>query len=186
MIFQYSVNGVAPGPEGNGHPLLCPFGLFPAKDGYVSLGVPRDEFWALLVERMGRPDLVTDPRYATNLSRVEHRHEVDAIVGAWTGAHTKHELAAMLGGIVPFGPVFDAHDVFEDAHFRARDMLVEVEQPGAQAPLTIAGTPVRMKGTPGGVRRRAPLTGEHTDTILAEFGFSQTEITGLRDTGAIA
>ena len=186
MIFQYSANGVAPGPEGNGHPLLCPFGLFPASDGYVSLGVPRDEFWALLVERMGRPDLVTDPRYSTNLARVEHRHEVDAIVGAWTGARTKHEIAGILGGVVPFGPVFDARDVFEDAHFRARDMLVEVEQPGAATPLTIAGTPVRMSGTPGGVRHRAPLTGEHTDTILAEFGFSGTEIAGLREARAIA
>lgn len=47
IIFQYSSTGVVPRPEGNGHPLLCPFGMFPAKDGFVSIGIPRDEFWRL-------------------------------------------------------------------------------------------------------------------------------------------
>ncbi len=86
----------------------------------------------------------------------------------------------MLGGEIPFGPVFGANEIFSDAHFRVREMLVDVDQPGAARPLTIAGSPVRMSDTPGGVRRRAPMTGEHTDSTLADFGFDEREIAALR------
>lgn len=185
MVYQYSATAEVPCPEGNGHPLLCPFGLFPAKDGFVSLGVPNDRFWALLVARMGRPDWATDPRYATNDARLTHRDEVEDAVGAWSSRHTKRELAEQFGGEIPFGPVFDAADVFADPHFRVREMLVEVEQPGAARSLTIAGSPVRMSDTPGGVRHRAPMIGEHTDATLAEFGFGAQEIATLRAAGVI-
>lgn len=180
MIFQYSATGRAPGPEGNGHPLLCPFGLFAAKDGWVSLGVPNDRFWVPLVQCMGRPELATDPRFATNDARMENKPAVEEIVGRWTARHTRAELAALLGSEIPFGPVFDAADIFDDPHFRVRGMLVETEQPGAARPLTIAGTPVHMSDTPGGVRHRAPLVGEHTDATLVDFGFSAGEIAALR------
>lgn len=185
MVFQFSVTGEAPGPEGNGHPLLCPFGIFPASDGYVSLGVPNDRFWKLLVERMGNPAWADDPRFSSNELRVSHRQEVEQAVGDWTRLHTKHALAELLGGDVPFGPVFDAADIFDDSHFRTREMLVEVEQPGAVRGLTIAGSPVRMSKTPGGVRRRAPMIGEHTDFALADFGFDTGEIATLRAGGVV-
>jgi formyl-CoA transferase len=65
---------------------------------------------------------------------------------------------------VPFGPVNDAADIFADQHPRARKMLVEVEQPGVEVPMTIAGTPIKTDGA--GASRRSPLLGEHTDAIL--------------------
>ncbi len=185
LVFQYSSTGKVPGPEGNGHPLLCPFGMFPAQDGHVSLGVPNDRFWVPLVELMGRPELATDPRYSNRLDRVARRAEVDAIVSAWTARHTKQELSALLGGVIPFGPVFDAADIFADPHFRAREMLVDTEMPGITRPVTVAGTPGRMPGTPGGVRQRAPRTGEHTDRVLTDLGFSPQDIASLRQQGAI-
>ena len=185
IVYQYSTSGKAPGPEGNGHPLLSPFGLFPAKDGYVSLGVPNDRFWVPFVEKMGHPELATDPRYLTKEDRVARRAEVDAMVADWTRQYTKQQLTELLGGEIPFGPVFSAADIFADPHFRARSMLVETEQPGATQPLTLAGTPVRMLGTPGGVHRRAPLTGEHTDSTLADLGFDADEIAALRADGAL-
>jgi formyl-CoA transferase len=186
IVFQYSATGETPLPEGNGHPLHCPFGLFPAKDGHVSLGVPNDRFWKPLTELMGRPELALDTRFLTRRDRIEHRAEVDALVGDWTLQHTKRELSEMLGGRIPFGPVFNASDIFADAHFRDRSMLVDVEMPGLVQPLTIAGTPVHMSETPGGVYRRAPLTGEHTDSVLHDFGFSKDEIASLRVAGAVS
>lgn len=180
MVFQHSATGEVPGPEGNGHPLLCPFGLFPARDGHVSLGVPNDRFWAPLARLMGQPELATDPRYASSEARLARREEVERIVGTWTARHSKAELATLLGGEIPFGPVFGADDIFADPHFRARAMLVATEQPGAARPLTVAGTPVHLHGTPGGVRRRAPLAGEHTQQVLQDFGFAATEIAALQ------
>jgi formyl-CoA transferase len=184
-VYQYSATGQPPGPEGNGHPLLCPFGLFPARDGYVSLSAPNDKFWELLAKRMGRPELATDPRYATGEARNANRDEVEAIVSAWTSARDKSEISAALGGEIPFGAVLDAADIFADPHFRQRQMLVDVEQPGADRPLTVANTPVRMSRTPGGVQRRAPLVGEHSDDVLASFGFTPDEISALRAAKAL-
>ncbi|MFT3801382.1 MAG: CoA transferase [Burkholderiaceae bacterium] len=185
IVYQYATSGRSPQPEGNGHPLLSPFGLFPAKDGYVSLGVPNDRFWVPFAAKMGRPELATDPRFLTKEDRLAHRAEVEALVSEWTRRYTKRQLADLLGGDIPFGPVFSAAEIFADPHFRQRRMLVDVEQPGSARPLTLAGTPVRMLGTPGGVHRRAPLTGEHSDTTLADFGFSTDEIAALRGAGAV-
>ena len=186
IVFQYSAAGVAPRPEGNGHPLLCPFGLFPAKDGLVSLGVPKDEFWKPLAKIMDRPDLADDPRFATNAARLARRDEVNSLVSEWTAQRTKQDLIDALGGKIPFGPVFRADDIFADPHFAARNMLAEVEVPGAARPLTIANTPLHMSETPGGVQSRAPLAGEHTEKVLAEFGFDADEINGFRESGVIA
>jgi crotonobetainyl-CoA:carnitine CoA-transferase CaiB-like acyl-CoA transferase len=186
LVFQYSATGTVPRPEGNGHPLIAPFGMFPAKDGFVSLGIPRDEFWQVFTRLAGMPQHGEDPRFRTSAQRVAHRELIDRIVGDWTSVRTKAEIAQVLGGHVPFGPVFGADDIFADPHFRARNMLAQVEQPGADRPLTVANTPVHMSGTPGGVRRRAPLVGEHTDTVLADFGFDAQQLRSLRDAGVIA
>jgi crotonobetainyl-CoA:carnitine CoA-transferase CaiB-like acyl-CoA transferase len=180
IVFQYSVTGVAPGPEGNGHPLLCPFGLFPASDGWVSLGVPNDRFWVPLAKKMGRPELAVDPGYRSNENRIARRTEVEALVADWTRQHTRADLTALLGGEIPFAPVYNAADVFADPHYRARQMLVETEFPGAAHPLVLAGTPVKMSETPGAIRKRAPLVGEHSEAVFTEFGFDSTEIAALR------
>ena len=180
IVYQYSVTGQVPGPEGNGHPLLCPFGLFPASDGWVSLGVPNDRFWVPLTHKMGRPELALDPHYRTNDDRIAQRADVETLVGQWTSRHTRAELTALLGGEIPFAPVYTAADVFADPHYRARQMLVATEHPGAAKPLVLAGTPVKMSETPGAVRKRAPLVGEHSESVLAEFGFDAAEIAALR------
>ncbi len=70
--------------------------------------------------------------------------------------------------------------MFADPHYRAREMLVETENPGAAKPLVLAGTPVKMSETPGAVRMRAPLVGEHSEAVFAEFGFAAAEIAALR------
>ena len=186
IIFQYDATGVAPTVEGSGHPLLCPFGVFPAADGFVALGVPHDKFWKTLTERMEMPALASDARFATNAARVRHRQEVEQILGDWTSVRTKKELGALLGGCVPFGPVFRADDIFHDPHFSARRMLVEMEYPGAPRRLTIANSPIRMSATPGGASRRAPLSGEHTDGILDELGIDATARQKLRSDGVVA
>ena len=184
IVYQYSVTGLIPGTEGNGHPLLCPFGLFPASDGWVSLGVPNDRFWVPLTLKMGQPELSVDPRYRTNDDRIAQRSEVESLVSKWTSRHTREELTVLLGGEIPFAPVYTAADVFADPHYRARQMLVDTEYPGSVKPLVLAGTPVKMSETPGAVRQRAPLVGEHSEAVLAEFGFDAAEIAALCPAGA--
>lgn len=186
IIFQQSYTGRSPVPEGNQHPILCPFGTFPAKDGQVTIGCPRDGFWRELVKIMGRPELADDPRYATNNARLQVAAETIALVEAWTSSRTKAEISAALDGKVPFGPVNTAADIMSDPHIAARDMLAEVEHPGSQQRVVIASTPIRMTLTPGGVRHRAPLTGENTDMVLSSAGLSVEEIADLKARRIIA
>jgi formyl-CoA transferase len=185
-VFQYSYDGIAPGSEGNSHPLLCPYGLFAAKDGWVAIGCPHDEFWRLLVRTIGQPELAEDPRYTLTRDRVERRADVEGIVTAWTSVRTKAEITEVLGGKIPFGPVRGIDEIFDDEHIRARGMLAEVEVPGVSGrKFQVAGPAVKLSDTPGSVRTRAPLTGEHTDKILTEFGFDAAEIARLKAERAV-
>ena len=183
MMFQHSYTGADPGPEGNTHPLLCPFGIFPAKDGWVALGIARDDFFATFCRLIGRPDLAEGP-WAAIETRLPERDAVNALFAEWTAVRTKAEIAAVLGGIVPFGPVQTAAEIAVSPHMAARDMLVEVEHPGAGS-FAIVNTPVKIAGAPGGVTRRAPLVGEQTDEVLAGLGIGAGVRAGLRAEGAI-
>lgn len=185
LVYLNSYVGEVAKPQGASNPQLCPFDAFPAKDGWVSIAAPGERHWQLLCDLMGQHDLANDPRYAANVDRVARAGEVRAIVTAWTSQHTKAEIEHTLGGIVPFGPVHTATDIFADPHVARREMLAEVEHPGMQRPAVIVGTPIKMTETPGGVRARAPLLGEHTEDVLRAAGYSAAEIAGLREAGAI-
>ena len=186
LVYQYSYTGKSPVPEGNQHPILCPFGVFRCKDGMVTIGCPRDSFWRELVDAMGRPELASDPRFLTNNDRLAHASETVAVVESWTGGLTKAQIAEALDGRVPFGSVNTAADIYADPHIAARHMLVEVEHPGSTKPVTIASTPIRMTATPGGISRRAPLTGEDTDEVLSALGLGAGEIAGLKARKVVA
>ncbi len=172
IVYTYSRAGVVRAPQGNGTPVLCPFDIFRTRDGAVAIAAPGDNHWALLCEAMGRRELATDERTRTNPRRVANAELVRGAVSAWTGARTTREVVAAIGGKVPVGPVNTARDIFEDPHPKVRGMLVEVEQPGDNPPLTIAGCPIKLTGTPAGIYARPPRLGEHTAEVLAEAGIT--------------
>jgi crotonobetainyl-CoA:carnitine CoA-transferase CaiB-like acyl-CoA transferase len=186
IVYQYSYTGMVPGPQGNTHPLLCPFDAFPAADGTVTIAAPADSLWIELTTLIGQPELGADPRFATNGARVRRAGEVRDLLSAWTSVRTKAEILDVLGGRVPCAPVNTSAEIFADPHVVAREMIVEVEHPGrtqSTAPAAaarIAGVPIKLTETPGGVRRRGPLLGEHTDDVLAQFGFLPDEIADLK------
>ncbi len=182
MVWQHSVQGFVPGPEGDHHPFLTPFGMFPAADGHVTIAAHQEAAFDTLCRRLDAEAVLGDPRFATAKARAGHRGELIAAVADATRCFTKAELTERLGGLIPFGPVMNIADIEADPHFAAREMIVEVEQPGS-APIKIAGAPIKMTRTPGGVRRRAPLLGEHTRARLGEAGLSQPEIDALIEAG---
>jgi len=185
IVYQQSYTGSSPVPEGNHHPILCPFGIFDASDGQVTIGCPRDGFWTQLVGIMDRPELATDPRFATNNARLANQTETVGLVEGWARGRTKAEIAEALDGKVPFGPVNTAAEILADPHVNVREMLAEIEHPGSGTPVTVAGTPIRMTRTQGGVRSRAPLAGEHTDEVLCGAGMDADRLAGLRAAGVV-
>ncbi len=169
IVYQYDIEGVIPRPAGNGHPLLAPFGLFPAADGFVSIGVVDDAFWRALCAAMERSDLAGDLRLATKDGRRTHMHEVNGIVADWTRQRTKAELAALLGGKLPFGPVNDVRDIFDDPHVAVRGMIATVPhpEPGAR-PFRVAANPVKFAADPAPPPEAAPRLGEHNARYLGK------------------
>jgi crotonobetainyl-CoA:carnitine CoA-transferase CaiB-like acyl-CoA transferase len=184
-VHQNSFQDLIPHPEGNRHPLLSPFGLFRAKDGFVTMAAHFDSWWAKLCELVDRPDLVSDPRTATMAARVANNAFVYDQLELYTTQHTKQELAAVLGGKIPFGPVNNVAEILADPHFAAREMIQKVDHPGLDRQLAIAGIAVKMSETPGRIARRAPLAGEHTDEILRELGIEPAQLRSLRTEGAV-
>lgn len=179
IVYQYSYTGEIPRPQGNTHPLLCPFDNFPAKDGWVTIAAPRDNLWRELCRCIGRPELGEDPRYATGLDRVKHADEVRAILADWCSRRTRKEVMEVLGGFVPAGPINTAEDIFNDPHVAARNMLVQLEHPGSSQMGTFAGTPVKLLGTPTTPPRRAPRVGEHTAAVLQSYGYTPEQLAEL-------
>ena len=175
IVYTYSRAGVVRGPQGNGTPVLCPFDIFTTSDGAVAIAAPGENHWEILCEAMGHPELIADDRTRTNARRVANADLVRGTVSAWTNAHTTREVVAAIGGKVPVGPVNTAKDIFDDPHVKARGMLVEMDQPGANPPLIVAGTPIKFTTTHAGIYVRPPLLGEHTQQVLAEVGLGLKE-----------
>lgn len=170
IVWNYSYDKKVTTPRGSGHPMLCPFDVFPAKDGSISIATPGENHWQALCKAMGREDLITDDRTRGVLRRAKNREFTIGVVTEYTIARTRAEIVADLGGICPVGPVQTAADIFGDPHVEARDMLPFVELPGDNGSVQLPGTPIKFTGTPAGITRRPPNLNEHRAEILAEFG----------------
>jgi crotonobetainyl-CoA:carnitine CoA-transferase CaiB-like acyl-CoA transferase len=172
IVYAYASGAVVREPAGNGTPVLCPFDIFPTRDGAVAIAAPGENHWKILCDALGRMDLVTDDRTRNVNRRVANAEFVRGLITDWTKTHTTREIVDAIGGKVPVGPVNTAKDIFEDPHPWARGMLVEVETPGDNPPLVLAGCPIKLTGTPSGIYARAPRLGEHTGQVLADAGIS--------------
>jgi crotonobetainyl-CoA:carnitine CoA-transferase CaiB-like acyl-CoA transferase len=185
IVHQHSFGHLVPGPEGNHHPFLLPFGIYPAADGFVALACPSDPFFRALCAALDADDLAGDPDLATGRQRAAHRARVIARLSELTARYTKAELKQRLGGVVPFGPVMDIGEIAHDPHYAARGMLAEIECEGLPGPMRVAGQPIKFAKTPSGVSRRAPHLGEDTAAVLAEHGIGEEEIARWKSSGAI-
>jgi crotonobetainyl-CoA:carnitine CoA-transferase CaiB-like acyl-CoA transferase len=165
IVYQYSITGVSPVPMGNTHPLLCPYGAVRTATGFIALAAPSDRHWRELAELLGRPELGTDPRFATNAARLARAAEVYATVEAWTTGLPTRKVIDRLAGRVPCAPVNTAADIAADPHVAARDLIVSVPHPDGPR-IDVVGTAIKLTESPAGPFRRAPLLGEHTDELL--------------------
>jgi len=186
VVSQYSYRGVSPQPVGNGIPGLAPFGTVRVLDGVIAIAAPHDPQFHLLCDLIGLPALKTDPRYASESLRWDHHLELTESIESFTCTRTKLQLRELFGGKIPFSPIYNAKEIFEDSHFAARKMLPEVEQPGSARPVAVPGIPVKLSATPGEVRHRAPLLGEHTREVLEAAGLAASRVDALLEAGIVS
>ena len=185
IVHQHSFGHQVPGPEGNHHPFLLPFGIYPAADGFVAIACPSDPFFRSLCKSLGAEDLLDDDALATPRARQANRTQVIERLSALTSQLTKAQLQDRLGGVVPFGPVLTIAEIAQDPHFAARDMLAEIECPGFPEPMRIAGQPIKFARTPSTIAGRAPDLGGHTAEVLRAHGASEADLARWAAAGAI-
>jgi crotonobetainyl-CoA:carnitine CoA-transferase CaiB-like acyl-CoA transferase len=170
QALNYLVSSVAPARLGNAHPNIVPYEVFPVADGHIIIAVGNDGQFQRLCAAVGDSAMASDPAFATNKLRVEHRATLIPRISAATLKLTRVDLLAKLEDAkVPAGPINDIADVFADAQVRHRAMRLDLDAPQA-AGGTIPGvrTPLTIDGVGMAHDRPSPGVGEHEADILAD------------------
>jgi len=176
--------GAAPEPMGSAHPLNAPYQAFETADGWITLGAANQANWLRLLDVLDRPDLGEDERFSEPRRRMQHYKELEAILEpVFKQRPSADWLQALDDAGLPAGPVLDVTQMHQDPHALARDMVVEVEH-ARLGPVKTIGLPVKFSETPGAVLHGAPIYGQHTREVLAEYGYGDDQVSALLESGA--
>jgi len=185
-MSAYDSTGRVPGRQGNRYPNIAPSDVFRTRDGrYVFHSSATQTVYERLVRAIGRPDLATDPEYATNAARIQRVDAINDIVQAWFDEHDLDDALRILGAAdVPVGPIRTMAEVIADPQLVARDSVVSLSTP--TGPLRQPGLVPKFSRTPGRVATSGPALGADTDAILAErLGYDAERLAALRRDGVI-
>lgn len=183
-LARYQATGIEPAPLGSRHPSITPFETFRTADGRIVIAAGNDRLFRRLCDVLGAPELASDPRFAGNAERTEHRDALKAALEAALARRgTSGWLRALEAAGVPASPVAGVADVAADPQVAARNMLVEAAGAGG---FRVTGTPIKVAGVDDPPRRPgAPALGEHRDGILRELlAYSPERIADLAAAGA--
>ncbi len=179
------VTGRSPGRRGNAHPNIVPYETFATADGEIAIAVGSERQWPRFCEAIELPELATDPRFATNGDRVEHRDALRPLIAERLASRPTAEwLRALDAADVPNGPINDVLAAFDMPAARAASLRVPLEHPQlgrvdqVALPFTFSDIAVAAPTPP-------PLLGEQADAILSELGYEATDCKRLRDAGVI-
>jgi crotonobetainyl-CoA:carnitine CoA-transferase CaiB-like acyl-CoA transferase len=176
----YLLDGNVPQRQGSGHPMIVPYQVFRTLDGEMFIVGSNQRLWVRLCQVLRRDDLLQDPRFGSNMARVNHRHILVPILQAEIQKYPTTELTEMLDRAgVPCAPVNTLDKVVTNPQTLARDMVVETPHP-LIPDLKLLGLPIKLSDSPGDVRLPPPLKGQHTGEVLADLGYSAAEISAFR------
>ncbi len=207
-------SGVSPGPMGTAHPLAAPYQAFRTADGWINVGASNESTWSRLVDALEAPELAEDDRFRTNRDRWVNMAALAGVLEPhFLERTTESWMARLENAGVPAGPVASITDMLEHPQTLARDMVTEVEHSELGRVKTL-GSPVKFSGPLGeaesdgepasgkdadgagaadsdadgssAIPRGAPLLGEHTREVLADYGFTVAEIDGFITSGVAA
>ena len=183
-LYYTKYGGQAPPRAGASHAAIAPYGPFPTADGPVLLGVQNEREWARFCQQvLERPELVADPRFQDNASRVAHREALHRIIGQVFQELPREEVVRRLDAAgIANAQMRRVQELAEHPQLRALDRWRQVMTEAG--PVEALLPPVSMAGwepTLGPV----PALGEQTDAILAELGYGPEEVAALRASGAV-
>jgi formyl-CoA transferase len=181
---KYLVEGVVPKQAGNGHPSGGPTNAYKTKDGYVNVA-PMPAMWGRLCKALGREEWITHPDYATRDARRKRGREINAEVAAIIAEmDTATVIAKLDAAEVPCGPINTIDQAYADPQAKHLKLTQTVTATDGK-PMVLPRQPFTLNRTPSKLVRRTPEFAEHTDELLAEFGFSAADIKGFRERGSV-
>jgi crotonobetainyl-CoA:carnitine CoA-transferase CaiB-like acyl-CoA transferase len=181
---RYVMSGEVPGQAGNEHPTGVPTNAYKTKDGYVNVA-PMPAMWKRFCKVLGVEELTDHPDYATPKARRAHRRDLNALLDAATQKFTSADLIERMNEAgIPCGPIYSMDQTFADPQVQHLGIAQKVVSK-ALGEITILGQPVTLSRTPSKLTTGAPEYAEHTDEILRELGYDETEVAALRAAGAV-
>ena len=170
-IMEFTMNGRIRQPQGNRDDVMAPHGCYrcQGEDKWLALAVDSDSQWPDLCRAMGRPELIIDERFQDGFRRQQNQDALDQIINQWTTGQTATEVMTKLQKLdIAAGPVYNAEEIYQDPHLRARGFFVEHVHPEV-GKKELPGLFARLSETPGAIGGPDPLFGEHTDWVLNEL-----------------
>jgi len=186
VVPEFDGAGVIREPSGSTVTGIVPTNTYRCRDGkYVVIGGNGDSIYQRLMTAVGKPEMASDPRLASNPGRVKHEAEIDGVLADWCLQNDSLELLEILDqNKVPAGPIYNVEDMVADAHFNARGLFEKVEINGKS--LKIPAIMPRLEKTPGSTKWPGPQLGSHNQEVLCGLlGLSVDELEGLSSDGVI-
>ena len=187
LPIEYEQLGVVHGRTGSSNAFVAPAGVFRSGDGeWVTFTAATQSVFERFCGLIERKDLLADPRFVDNPSRMRHLEELNAIVAQWIGARPLAEAVERLSAAgVSVAPIYSNRQILDDPHFRARDSIVRAKDEDFGS-VAVPGVVPRLSATPGEVRSSGPAAGAHNAEVYGDWlGLSETEQQALRAAGVI-
>ena len=178
---RYAMNGEIPEQAGNNHPTSIPTGVFKTKDGFINIAASGEAIWQKLAIALGHAEWISEPEFSTAQARSQNRSKLGDKIDECTKTKTTSVWIAILNDDgVPCGPIYSIDEMFADPQIRHLQISQSVIN-SQSTEIPVLTQPLSLSRTPSTLDKAAPLIGEHTDRILNELGYEQSEINHLRD-----
>jgi crotonobetainyl-CoA:carnitine CoA-transferase CaiB-like acyl-CoA transferase len=186
QLYSGTQGAVQPKRSGSHHYAISPAGLFKGKETYLFI-LCLEHQWQLLCRAMGKPELIDDPRFFTNVKRVENQAEMTRIIDEWIVAQQSDDEAVRIlqAGHVPVAPVLSIAEAINHPHLRERRTVRRITD-RVLGELDIPGMPLRFSEFPEELPLQAPLLGEHNEEILRGYlAYTPEQIRQLESEGVL-
>ena len=187
QFVEYDQLGIVAQRMGSRLPFAAPRNTFRTKDGrWIAMSCSAQSIFERACHAIGRPDLITDPRFVDNVARTRNHEAVDEVFADWIGQHESSMILSTLNDAgAAAAPIYDVKEVFEDPHFKDRDNLTAVKDTELGV-IRMQNVVPKFSRTPGRIRHAGPRLGQHTAEVYRDWiGLDQEELDVLHSEGVI-